>query len=213
MKKIGILGSGEVAKALGNGFLKHGYEVMMGTSNPSKLDEWKAAASGNVSVGSFEQAADFGDMIVLAVKGEAAMDVLQSVKNISGKTIIDTTNPIDSTKPPVNGVLSYFTDINESLMERLQKKFSEANFVKCFNIVSSSLMVEPKLEGGQPTMFICGNSTEAKAEVLYILNQFGWETDDMGHAEAARAIESLCILWCIPGFIRNDWKHAFKMVR
>ena len=213
MKKIGILGSGAVAKALAEGFLKNGYEVMLGTSNSSKLDEWKLGVSGSVSVGSFEQAAEFGGIIVLAVKGEGAKDVLQSAKHINGKTIIDATNPIDSSKPPVNGVLSYFTDMNESLMEGLQKHFPDANFVKCFNSISSGLMVDPKLPGGVPTMFICGNNTEAKNEVLVILDQFNWEVNDMGHAEAARAIEPLCMLWCIPGFLSNDWVHGFKMVR
>ena len=139
------------------------------------------------------------------------MSILQSAKHLTGKTIIDATNPIDSSKPPVNGVLSFFTDANESLMERLQKNFTEANFVKCFNIVSSSLMAAPVLEGGQPTMFICGNNTEAKAEVLYILKQFGWEVDDMGYMEAARPIESLCILWCLWfGVVANDkWRTIF----
>jgi predicted dinucleotide-binding enzyme len=97
-------------------------------------------------------------------------------------------------------------------MERLQREFPEARFVKAFNSVGSAFMVDPKFKGGKPTMFICGNDDAARKTVTGILEQFGWETSDMGKAEAARAIEPLCILWCIPGFLRNDWTHAFKVV-
>jgi hypothetical protein len=98
-------------------------------------------------------------------------------------------------------------------MERLQKQLPKARFVKAFNSVGYSLMVDPKLKGGKPTMFICGNDEAARKTVTQILDQFGWETADMGKAEAARAIEPLAILWCIPGFLNNDWEHAFKMLR
>jgi predicted dinucleotide-binding enzyme len=98
-------------------------------------------------------------------------------------------------------------------MERLQRLAPQANFVKAFNSVGSALMVNPALKGGPPTMFICGNNPQAKKDVASILHTFGWESEDMGPAEAARAIEPLCILWCIPGFARNDWTHAFKVLR
>jgi predicted dinucleotide-binding enzyme len=98
-------------------------------------------------------------------------------------------------------------------MERLQRAFPEAHFVKAFNSVGNGQMVNPQFAGGPPTMFICGNSAAAKAEVEKILTQFGWETEDMGAVEAARAIEPLCMLWCIPGFLKNDWAHAFKILR
>jgi hypothetical protein len=113
----------------------------------------------------------------------------------------------------VNGVIKFFTDLNESLMEKLQKKAPEAHFVKAFSCVGNALMVNPKLAGGPPTMFICGNDAAAKAEVKKLLEQFGWETADMGAMEAARAIEPLCMLWCIPGFIQNSWMHAFKLLK
>jgi predicted dinucleotide-binding enzyme len=131
---------------------------------------------------------------------------------IAGKTVIDATNPI-ADAAPVNGVLRYFTDMNESLMERLQQRFPDAHFVKAFSSVGNACMVNPQFKGGKPTMFICGNNEAAKAVVSNILDQFGWETADMGSAEAARAIEPLCMLWCIPGFTQNDWVHAFKLLR
>jgi predicted dinucleotide-binding enzyme len=137
---------------------------------------------------------------------------LAGAENLAEKTIIDATNPI-AEAPPVKGVLSYFTAQNESLMEHLQLEFPEARFVKAFNSVGSALMVNPRLEDGRPTMFICGNDAAAKKAVTEVLDQFGWETCDMGAVEAARAIEPLAMLWCIPGFLRNEWTHAFKLLR
>ena len=212
-KKVGILGSGEVAQALGKGFVKHGYEVMMGTREGSKLDKWKSEAGGNALVGSFAEAAKFGDIVVAAVKGTVVVGLIKSLSaHLAGKTVIDPGNPI-ADAPPVNGVLKFFTGPDDSLLERLQKVVPAAHFVKAFSSVGSSLMVNPVLSDGKPTMFIAGNNDKARAEVSVILDQFGWETADMGKAEAARAIEPLAILWCIPGFVNNQWKHAFKLMK
>ncbi|MEM1127567.1 MAG: NAD(P)-binding domain-containing protein [Bacteroidota bacterium] len=211
--KVGILGSGTVAKTLASGFLKHGHEVMLGTRSPDKLTPWHTDHPGS-GVGLLAEAAAFGDLVVLAIKGTAASEALHAAgaANLAGKPIIDATNPI-AEAPPENGVLKFFTNLDESLMERLQREFSDAHFVKAFNSVGSALMVNPPFEDGQPTMFICGNDAAAKQTVRGILDQFGWETADMGHAEAARAIEPLCMLWCIPGFLRNEWGHAFRLLR
>jgi 8-hydroxy-5-deazaflavin:NADPH oxidoreductase len=210
--KVGVLGSGDVGKTLAAGFLKHGHEVTIGTRTPEKLAEWgQKNPRGNI--GSFEDAAKFAEMVVLAVKGLAARDALLAagVSNLAGKIVIDATNPI-ADAPPVNGVLKFFTDLNDSLMERLQREFAGARFVKAFNSVGAACMVNPQFKGGTPTMFICGNDDAAKKTVSGILTQLEWETADMGKAEAARAIEPLCMLWCIPGFLRNDWFHAFKLL-
>lgn len=212
--KIGILGSGDVGKVLANGFIKHGYEVMVGTRTPEKLSAWKAQAVPRGRVGSFAETAAFGDLIVLAVKGAIAQDTLQmaGVTNLKGKTIIDTTNPLAET-PPEKGVLKFFTTLDHSLMEQLQAAFPEARFVKAFSSIGNALMVNPDLGGIKPTMFICGNDAAAKQAVSKILDLFGHEVEDLGGVEAARAIEPLCILWCIPGFLRNDWMHAFKLLK
>jgi len=210
--KIGILGSGDVAKALSSGFLKFGHEVVMGTRTTSKLGDW-AREHPTARFGSFGDAARFGGLIVLAVKGSAANEALRLAgpEHLAGKPVMDVTNPI-ADAPPVNGVIKFFTSQNESLMERLQKEFPEARFVKAFNSVGNAFMVSPQFKGGKPTMFICGNDDTARKIVAGIVDQFGWEVADMGKAEAARAIEPLCMLWCIPGFLRNDWAHAFKML-
>lgn len=210
---VGVLGSGDVAKVLGAGFLKHGHAVMMGTRTPAKLQDW-AGKNPGAQIGTFAEAAAFGSAVVLAVKGSAAQEALRAAgaANLAGKCVMDTTNPI-ADAPPVNGVLRFFTSLDESLLERLQKEFPAAHLVKVFSSVGNALMVNPQLGGGKPTMFICGNAAAAKTTVRGVLDQFGWETADMGAAEAARAIEPLCMLWCIPGFLQNDWMHAFKMIR
>ena len=210
--KVGILGSGDVAKALGGGFLKHGHEVMMGTRAPAKLADW-AKQNPRARIGSFADAAKFAELGVLAVKGTAAVDALRAAgaANLAGKTVVDATNPI-ADAPPINGVLKFYTNLDDSQMERLQREFQDVRFVKAFNSVGNAFMVNPQFKDGKPTMFICGNDEAAKQTVRGILDQFGWEIADMGKAEAARAIEPLCILWCIPGFLRNEWSHAFKLL-
>jgi 8-hydroxy-5-deazaflavin:NADPH oxidoreductase len=210
--KVGVLGSGDVAKVLAAGFNKHGHQVKIGSRTPAKLGDWVAQNAG-VESGTFADAAKFGELVVLAVKGAVAAEALElaGADNLSGKTVIDACNPI-ADAPPEKGVLRFFTDINESLMEKLQRQFKDAHFVKAYNSVGSVLMINPELKGGPPTMFICGNDEPAKKQVAQINQQFGWDTADMGGVEAARAIEPLCILWCIPGFARNEWMHAFKLL-
>jgi predicted dinucleotide-binding enzyme len=213
MAKVGILGSGDVGKTLAKGFLKHGYQVAIGSDHAEKLAEFKRENPQMETV-TFEQAAQSGDIVVLCVKGTIAEKIIEKVKrHLSGKTVIDTTNPI-ADAPPENGVLKYFTSFEQSLMERLQKIAPDAQFVKAFNSIGSGLMINPDFrDNTKPTMFICGNNDDAKKKVHEILEKFGFETEDMGKAESARAIEPLCMLWCIPGFLRNEWAHAFKLLK
>ncbi|MCU0655449.1 MAG: NAD(P)-binding domain-containing protein [Polyangiaceae bacterium] len=212
--KVAILGSGVVGEALARGFLRYGHEVRRASRDPQKLAAWKEQAGAGSSIGTFEEAAAWGELVVLAVKGVAAEEAvrLAGVDHLAGKTVLDATNPI-AEEPPENGVLKFFTGPNESLMERLQRQAPGARFVKAFSCVGNAWMVDPDFGGQRPTMFICGDSAEAKAEARGVLEQFGWEAEDMGASTAARAIEPLCILWCIPGFRENRWGHAFKLLR
>lgn len=211
--KVGVLGSGIVGQTLASGFVKHGYETMIGTREPAKLADW-SAAHPQARLGSSSDAAAFADVVVLAVKGTASADALRAAGNahLAGKVVIDATNPI-ADAPPVHGVLRFFTNLDDSLMEQLQREFPEARLVKAFNSVGNLYFVNPTFAEGRPTMFICGNDEAAKKTVTEILDRFGWEAADMGMIEAARAIEPLCMLWCIPGFLRNEWTHAFKLLR
>jgi predicted dinucleotide-binding enzyme len=210
--KIGILGSGIVAQTLGSGFLKHGYDVVIGSRTPDKLADWKSQNPSG-SIGTFDDTAAYADLIVLAVKGTAAASALRlaDAQNLAGKIVIDATNPIQDA-PPDHGVLPFFTTINQSLMEQLQSEFPDAKFVKAFNSVGAPSMINPDFNGIRPTMFLCGDDEAAKTAVTIILDTFGWDAADMGSAIAARAIEPLCMLWCIPGFLHNQWTHAFKLL-
>ena len=212
--RVGIVGSGIVGQTLASGFIKHGYAVTIGSNTPAKREELKSKTNGKATIGSFEDAAAFGEIVVLAVKGTAAEAAVKAAgtANLEGKTVIDTTNPI-ADAPPVNGVLKYFTSPNESLMERLQTLAPAAHFVKAFSCVGNAFMVNPDFNGVKPTMFICGNDAGAKRDVAAVLDQFGYEVADMGAVEGARAIEPLCMLWCIPGFLRNSWTHAFRLLK
>jgi hypothetical protein len=210
MKKIGIIGSGMVAKALATGLIRHGYQIMLGSQDKSKREHLHKETEA--LTGTFEETSSFGELIIFAVKGTAAEKVITSLaEKLSGKTVIDTTNPI-SEETAVNGVIHYFTSLEESLSERLQKLAPGANLVKAFNSVGNAFMIDPEFEL-KPTMFICGNNASAKKDVTALLEKVGWEVEDMGDIESARAIEPLCMLWCIPGIRNNEWNHAFKLLK
>lgn len=216
-KTVAILGTGAVGVTLAGGFLKHGYKVVMGAREAGKTLKTKDAAVAALPVMTFADAAGAADIAVLAVGGMVARGVVKSAAaGLAGKIVMDATNPI-SDKPPVNGVLQFFTGPGESLMEMLQADVPAARFVKAFSCVGNAHMVNPEFSIAgtpvRPSMFICGNDDAARAEVAAILDQFGHDVEDLGKAEAARGIEPLCIVWCTPGFLRNQWNHAFKLIR
>jgi predicted dinucleotide-binding enzyme len=212
MTRFGVLGSGDVGQTLAKGLKAHGYDVRIGSRTPGKLAAF--AASTGIPSTTLAEVAGWADSLVLSVLGRAAKAALQEAgaAHLTGKLIIDTTNPI-ADAPPEDGVIRYFSGPNASLMEDLQAAFPDAKFVKAFNSVGSALMVSPAFAGEKPTMFYCGNDASAKAIVARVIDQFGWEGADMGTAKAARAIEPLCQLWCIPGFREHSWRHAFRLMR
>jgi predicted dinucleotide-binding enzyme len=211
---VGILGSGIVGQVLGAGFAKYGHRVMMGTRNPREqaVENWVGKTPG-ASAGTFAETARFGELLVLVVLGRVVEKVVELAgqENFAGKTLIDATNPI-ADSPPVNGVLRFTTGPNESMGEKVQALLPMAHVVKAFNSVGAPRMVNPHFDQAVPTMFLCGDNEAAKAQVSEIIGQFGWEPFDCGGIIAARALEPLCMLWCIPGFRSNQWTHAFKVL-
>jgi len=209
--RIAIIGAGNVGATLGRRFADAGHVVIHGVRSPDDSKHAGIARDG-VTLDTIAGAVASADVAILATTWAAAQDAVRAAGNFGGKVLIDATNPI-ADAPPQDGVLRFFTNLDESLMERLQAQVPGARFVKAFSCVGNAFMVNPSLPGGPPTMFICGNDADAKAVVRSILDQFGWDTADMGTATAARAIEPLCMLWCIPGLRGGGWSHAFKLLR
>lgn len=191
-----------------------GYDVMIGTRDVTKPDLVKFASDNTgMKIGTFAESAAFADFAFLATLGGAAVDCIKicGPDNLKGKIVIDATNPISGA--PVNGVFPYFT-AEKSLLEMLQETYPEIKFAKGFSSTGATTFYKPQFKDGlKGSLFTCGNYPEAKELVVKIGNQFGWEVEDAGDATMGRPIESLCILWCFYGFARNDWYHAFKVIR
>ncbi len=212
--KIGIIGSGEVARSLGKGLIGADYEVMLGTRDPSKkeLEKWRKQVGKRGQVGTTTQAASFGDVAVLAVAWHAAEDVLQQIRpELAGKVIIDVTNPLifhEDAAPE----LSVGHDMSGG--EIVQQSLPDSHVVKTLNIINHDRMADPKYRDGTPTMFLCGNNDSGKQQVTAILQDVGWQdVVDLGGIEKSRLLEPLCLLWVEYGVINGTWNHAFSVLR
>jgi 8-hydroxy-5-deazaflavin:NADPH oxidoreductase len=211
--KVGILGTGDVGKALGKGFIALGHEVKMGgrEANNPKAEAFAKEAGPKASAGTFAEAAKFGEVVVLATLGNANASVLGQAgpDNLRGKVVIDATNPLDMSKgpPPTLSITG-----QDSGGEQVQRQLPGAHVVKAFNIVGNTLMFRPQLPGGPPDMLICGNDEGAKKQVAALLSDFGWVTTDLGGIEASRYLEAMCIVWVLYGFKTGGWNHAFKLL-
>jgi predicted dinucleotide-binding enzyme len=213
--KVGVIGSGTVGQSLAKAFVSEGHDVTLGTRNPDKEDILALKNENpSLTIDTPTQAAASSELIVLAVPGIAALESLKQagVENFEGKILIDVTNPL-AAEAPVNGVPKLFTTADESLLESIQKLLPTTKVVKALNSVGAFLMYKPALQGGKGTIFIAGNDEEAKATVTEILESFGWEAENIGKAEAARAIEPLGQLYVVRGMLNNDWAVALKLVR
>jgi len=212
--KVGILGTGDVGKALGRGFIALGHEVKMGAreaANPKAAD-WVKEAGAKASAGTFADAAKFGEIVVLATLGTATEEVLRSVgaDPFKGKAVLDATNPLDFSKgmPP-----KLIGNVGDSGGERHQKLLPGAHVVKVFNTVGNAFMFKPDFAGGPPDMFLCGNDDGAKKKVSAICKDFGWGVIDIGGIDAAHHLEAMCMVWVLSAARTNAWNQAFKMLR
>lgn len=209
--KVGVLGSGDVGKVLGGGFLKLGHEVRIGSRSPEKLNEWAAKAGSGASTGTFAEAAQFGDIIVLATHGEGTQSAIEmaGANSFDGKVVIDATNPLDFS----SGGPQLSIGFNDSLGERVQRWLPKAKVVKAFNTVGNADMIDPQFPGGPPTMFIAGNDADAKKLVTQVCEAWGWDVADLGGIDASRYLEPMCLTWVLYGIRTGQWNHAFKMLR
>jgi predicted dinucleotide-binding enzyme len=208
--QVGVLGSGQVGRALAEGFRSRGHEVTIGTRDPFAHDDLQAwAHEHGVRVGTFADAAD-AELVVLAVKGTAVEDAIEQAgrERFAGKLVIDATNPLDFS----GGGPALAVGHTDSGGETVQRALPDARVVKAFNTVNASLMVDPGLPGGPHPMLIGGDDEEAKRHVAVLLSDFGWEAFDIGGIEQSRQLESLVLLWVAIGQKRGAWDHAFTLV-
>ena len=212
--RIGILGTGDVGRALGKGFAMLGHEVKMGSrdANNEKARAWASEVGKLASTGTFSDTAQFAEMAVLATLWSGTENALRSAgaQRLAGKVVIDATNPLVLAPGAPPALALGHTD---SGGEQVQRWLPEARVVKAFNTVGNAHMVKPQFPGGPPDMFICGNDAAAKADVTNILTAFGWNTIDIGGIEGARLLEPMCVLWVLYGIRTNTWNHAFKLLR
>jgi predicted dinucleotide-binding enzyme len=211
---IGILGTGDVGRALGHGFIALGHDVKMGARDAgnAKARAWAAEAGPRASTGAFPDAAGFGEIVILATLGSANESALRVAgpERLRGKVLIDATNPLDFSRgvPP-----SLFVGHTDSGGEQVQRLVPEARVVKAFNTVGHAHMFRPDFPGGPPDMFLCGNDAEAKRVVSKFLADFGWTVIDLGGIESSRYLEAMCLVWVLHGFASGSWNHAFKLLR
>ena len=211
--KIGILGSGNVGQRLGRGFAQHGFSVMVGSRDPTKLTTWKRETAGDVQIGTFPETARFGDVIVLATSGAGTESAIEAAgpENFARKLVLDTTNPLVFAPGAPVGL---FVGTSDSLGERVQRRLPEAKVVKCFNSLSHTRMVDPQFHEGSPRMLICGNDEGAKREATELVRALGWpSTLDVGGIEGARWLEALIPLWMRVGERLQTRDHAIAFVR
>ncbi len=212
--KVGILGSGDVGRALGTGFVETGHEVMIGTRHPSEpaLTDWKRTAGARALIGSFAEAAAFGELIVVAAQGSATLDVLgmAGAERFRGKVVIDATNPLSFS---AQGAPSLFVGQTDSLGEQVQRALPGARVVKAFNTVGNEHFFRPSFPGGPPEMLIAGDDAAAKRTVSEVLREFGWSPVDIGGIEGARVLEPLCVAWVRCARALGTRDIAFKLLR
>jgi len=212
--RVGILGTGDVGRALGKGFVALGHDVKIGSreAKNEKALAWASELGAKASVGTFADAAAFGDIVVLATLGVANESALKMAgpEKLRGKVVIDTTNPLDFSAgmPPKLAVSG-----NDSGGERVQRLLPDAHVVKAFNTVGNAFMFRPSFPGGPPDMFFCGNDADAKQKVATILKDFGWGIVDVGGIESSRYLEAMCLVWVLSAIQTNSWNQAFKLLK
>jgi predicted dinucleotide-binding enzyme len=212
--RVGVFGRGDVGRRLAGAFQERGHAVMIGTRDPTdgELQRWLAGEGAGVQAGSLAQTAEFGELLVLAVLGNAAEDAIAQAgpERFSGKVVIDATNPLDFSQgtPPRLSISGH-----DSLGEHVQRAIPDAKVVKAFNTIGNPYFTDPSFADGRPTMFIAGDDSGAKAAVSDLLESFGWPPAvDVGGIDASRELESLCILWVRIGFQRGAFDHGFRLL-
>jgi len=211
--KIGILGTGMVGETLGTKFVQLGHQVKMGsrTANNEAAAKWVKVAGSNASQGTFSDAANFGEMAFVCLKGAVFLDVAKTLGPTvcAGKVLVDVSNPLEFS----NGTMSLSICNSNSLGEEVQKALPSAKVVKTLNTVNCEVMVEPA-KGGDPSMFLCGNDADAKKKVTELLKTLGWrDIIDLGDITKSRGTETMMHIWMNLFGLFGNPHFGFKVVR
>jgi predicted dinucleotide-binding enzyme len=214
--KIAVLGTGMVGNTIGSKLIQLGHEVKMGsrTSANTKGLDWVKANGSKASLGTFAEAAAFGELVFNCTNGMGALEALKlaGAKNLNGKILMDVSNPLDFSKgmPPSLSVCN-----TDSLGEQIQRAFPDVKVVKALNTVNCKIMVNPALVPGDHDIFICGNDTAAKTQVTELLKtQFGWKSFlDLGDITGARAAEMVLPIWVRLMGVIGGPNFNFKIVK
>lgn len=213
--KIGILGSGDVGRALGKGLAALGHQVMIGSRHPkaAHLATWKESVGKRASTGNTTDAAKFGELLIVAVNWSGIEEVLHHARPLAaGKIVIDITNPLE---PATEGDLPQLAvghDISGG--EIVQQLLPDSSVVKTLNIINYAHMSQPTYYEGTPIMFYCGNNPAAKEQVAKILDALGWkDATDLGGIKNSRLLEPLCLLWLTYAKVHNSSEHAFAVLK
>jgi 8-hydroxy-5-deazaflavin:NADPH oxidoreductase len=219
--KIGILGTGMVGKTLGTKLASLGHEVKMGSRETGNAAgaAWAKSAGSQASEGTFAEAASFGEMVFIALRGDVALPVVKTLaklvssEKLKGKIFVDVSNPLDVSKPMPFPSLPELTNTT-SLGEEVQKALPDSLVVKALNTVNCEVMVNPSLVHGDSDLFICGDDAGAKRKVVEVLHCFGWkDLIDLGDITNARGTESLMPIWMrLWGYFKTP-HFNFKMVK
>jgi predicted dinucleotide-binding enzyme len=201
--KIGVLGTGMVGKTLGTKLAALGHEVKMGSRDANNAEgvQWAKSTQKSASAGTFEEAAGFGEIVFVCLRGDVALPVVKAVgkslggAKLKGKIVVDVSNPLDISKGAPFPLLNDLSNTT-SLGEAVQKALPEALVVKALNTVNCEVMVDPKLVPGDTDLFICGNDAGAKRKVVDVLRSFGWKDPiDLGDITNAGGTEALMPIW------------------
>lgn len=228
--KIAVLGTGTVGRAFAERLISLNHEVMIGTRNVSEklastdkdfygsapFGEWQAQ-NQKIMLGTFAEAACFGEIILNATKGIDSIHALKQAGeiNLNGKVLIDIANPLDFSKGMPPSLLPALSNTN-SLGEEIQRTFPYVKVVKTLNTMWCGIMVNPNiLAGGDHTAFICGNDTGAKEKVQSLMKEFGWKGEnmlDLGDISSSRGTEAMLPIWLKIYTATQNGAFNFKLV-
>lgn len=209
-KKIAVLGSGNVGRALARGLAAAGHQVTVGTREPGRpeLVEWASGSTGGVALAGSLEAATGAEIVLVATAWDGTESALAAVAPaLEGKVLVDVTNPLRFTTR-----LELALGFTDSGGEQVQRWAPGARVVKAFNTVGFELMDHPDLPDGPPTLFVAGDDAGAKADVAGLAADLGWAVHDCGDLVAARLTEPLALLWIEHAIRSGSRRHAFRLL-